>query len=66
MLGTSIFFKSKKTFFQESTVKPTSMTARAIPVIMGPALTRSMATSAPVNLATLVNYRVHSSIDFNI
>lgn len=46
-------------FFQESTVKSTLMTAKAIPATMEPALTRSTGTSVPVNLATQVR-RCHS------
>lgn len=42
-------------FFQESTVKSTLMTAKAIPATMEPALTRSTGTSVPVNLATQVS-----------
>lgn len=36
-------------------MKSTLTTARAIPVTTGPALTRSMATSVPVNPATRVS-----------
>lgn len=50
ILLSEIFF-----FSQESTVKPTLMTAKAIPAIMEPVLTRSTDTSAPVNLATQVS-----------
>lgn len=49
------FYWEKSFLSQESTAKSTLMTAKAIPATMEPALTKSMGTSVPVNLATQVS-----------